>query len=178
MQTPPKQDLSHVSPLINSTGGVAGQRLSQHPDIRKLGFTGSTSVGKQIMSRYWFTQAGFYQGFNRVFQNKENQGSDRAQLVECLPGKHNALGLIPKAAESRCGGPPCNVSTLEVEAGDQMANVMSFLATKQVGRLLGVPETLSKKLTKPELEKPNQMEKLTLSLMNTEIDKCKTKLHS
>ncbi|CAO2581267.1 Mitochondrial 10-formyltetrahydrofolate dehydrogenase [Lemmus lemmus] len=45
-----RQDLSHVLPLINPVGGVAGQRLSQHPDIRKLGFTGSTSVGKQIMS--------------------------------------------------------------------------------------------------------------------------------
>ncbi|KAL1765523.1 mitochondrial 10-formyltetrahydrofolate dehydrogenase [Sigmodon hispidus] len=36
--------------IIPGSGGVAGQRLSQHPDIRKLGFTGSTSVGKQIMS--------------------------------------------------------------------------------------------------------------------------------
>nr|XP_021496598.1 mitochondrial 10-formyltetrahydrofolate dehydrogenase isoform X3 [Meriones unguiculatus] len=35
--------------IIPGSGGVAGQRLSQHPDIRKLGFTGSTSVGKQIM---------------------------------------------------------------------------------------------------------------------------------
>ncbi|XP_052608862.1 mitochondrial 10-formyltetrahydrofolate dehydrogenase isoform X2 [Peromyscus californicus insignis] len=36
--------------IVPGSGGVAGQRLSQHPDIRKLGFTGSTSVGKQIMS--------------------------------------------------------------------------------------------------------------------------------
>ncbi|EHH21134.1 hypothetical protein EGK_04134, partial [Macaca mulatta] len=28
---------------------LAGQRLSEHPDIRKLGFTGSTPIGKQIM---------------------------------------------------------------------------------------------------------------------------------
>ncbi|KAL8222028.1 UNVERIFIED_CONTAM: Mitochondrial 10-formyltetrahydrofolate dehydrogenase [Gekko kuhli] len=32
-----------------STGSLAGQRLAEHPDIRKLGFTGSTPVGKQIM---------------------------------------------------------------------------------------------------------------------------------
>lgn len=38
----------------NSAGGIAGQRLSEHPDIRKLGFTGSTAIGKQIMKRYWF----------------------------------------------------------------------------------------------------------------------------
>ncbi|KAF7463842.1 mitochondrial 10-formyltetrahydrofolate dehydrogenase [Marmota monax] len=35
--------------IIPGSGGVAGQRLSEHPDIRKLGFTGSTSIGKQIM---------------------------------------------------------------------------------------------------------------------------------
>ncbi|CAI5786160.1 mitochondrial 10-formyltetrahydrofolate dehydrogenase [Podarcis lilfordi] len=29
--------------------GSTGQRLSDHPDIRKLGFTGSTPTGKQIM---------------------------------------------------------------------------------------------------------------------------------
>ncbi|XP_011385255.1 mitochondrial 10-formyltetrahydrofolate dehydrogenase [Pteropus vampyrus] len=35
--------------IIPGSGGVAGQRLSEHPDIRKLGFTGSTLIGKQIM---------------------------------------------------------------------------------------------------------------------------------
>ncbi|XP_028389129.1 mitochondrial 10-formyltetrahydrofolate dehydrogenase [Phyllostomus discolor] len=35
--------------IIPGSGGVAGQRLSGHPDIRKLGFTGSTPIGKQIM---------------------------------------------------------------------------------------------------------------------------------
>uniref|UniRef100_A0A7N5KFH8 10-formyltetrahydrofolate dehydrogenase n=1 Tax=Ailuropoda melanoleuca TaxID=9646 RepID=A0A7N5KFH8_AILME len=35
--------------IIPGSGGIAGQRLSEHPDIRKLGFTGSTAIGKQIM---------------------------------------------------------------------------------------------------------------------------------
>ncbi|XP_053775778.1 mitochondrial 10-formyltetrahydrofolate dehydrogenase [Desmodus rotundus] len=35
--------------IVPGSGGVAGQRLSEHPDIRKLGFTGSTPIGKQIM---------------------------------------------------------------------------------------------------------------------------------
>ncbi|XP_015982557.2 mitochondrial 10-formyltetrahydrofolate dehydrogenase [Rousettus aegyptiacus] len=35
--------------IIPGSGGVAGQHLSEHPDIRKLGFTGSTLIGKQIM---------------------------------------------------------------------------------------------------------------------------------
>lgn len=33
-------------------GGMVGQRLSDHPDVRKLGFTGSTPIGKQIMKRF------------------------------------------------------------------------------------------------------------------------------
>uniref|UniRef100_A0AAR2L8L5 10-formyltetrahydrofolate dehydrogenase n=1 Tax=Pygocentrus nattereri TaxID=42514 RepID=A0AAR2L8L5_PYGNA len=35
--------------IIPGSGGLVGQRLSDHPDIRKLGFTGSTPIGKQIM---------------------------------------------------------------------------------------------------------------------------------
>ncbi|XP_006871137.1 PREDICTED: mitochondrial 10-formyltetrahydrofolate dehydrogenase isoform X1 [Chrysochloris asiatica] len=35
--------------IIPGSGGIAGQRLSEHPDVRKLGFTGSTPIGKQIM---------------------------------------------------------------------------------------------------------------------------------
>uniref|UniRef100_A0A673AVW5 10-formyltetrahydrofolate dehydrogenase n=1 Tax=Sphaeramia orbicularis TaxID=375764 RepID=A0A673AVW5_9TELE len=30
-------------------GALVGQRLSDHPDVRKLGFTGSTEIGKHIM---------------------------------------------------------------------------------------------------------------------------------
>lgn len=35
--------------IVPGSGGMAGQRLSDHPDIRKLGFTGSTPIGKLIM---------------------------------------------------------------------------------------------------------------------------------
>ncbi|XP_061662229.1 mitochondrial 10-formyltetrahydrofolate dehydrogenase-like isoform X2 [Syngnathoides biaculeatus] len=35
--------------ILPGSGGVVGQRLADHPDIRKLGFTGSTPIGKQIM---------------------------------------------------------------------------------------------------------------------------------
>ncbi|XP_064417876.1 mitochondrial 10-formyltetrahydrofolate dehydrogenase [Latimeria chalumnae] len=35
--------------IVPGSGGLVGQRLSEHPDIRKLGFTGSTPIGKQIM---------------------------------------------------------------------------------------------------------------------------------
>ena len=36
---------------MSATGSVVGQAFSEHPDIRKLGFTGSTPIGKTIMER-------------------------------------------------------------------------------------------------------------------------------
>ncbi|KAJ8373659.1 hypothetical protein SKAU_G00042390 [Synaphobranchus kaupii] len=35
--------------IVPGSGGLVGQRMSDHPDIRKLGFTGSTPIGKHIM---------------------------------------------------------------------------------------------------------------------------------
>nr|XP_033782372.1 cytosolic 10-formyltetrahydrofolate dehydrogenase isoform X1 [Geotrypetes seraphini]XP_033782373.1 cytosolic 10-formyltetrahydrofolate dehydrogenase isoform X1 [Geotrypetes seraphini] len=35
--------------ILPGAGSLIGQRLSDHPDVRKIGFTGSTPVGKQIM---------------------------------------------------------------------------------------------------------------------------------
>ena len=38
--------------IVLGTGSVVGQAFSEHPNIRKLGFTGSTPIGKTIMERY------------------------------------------------------------------------------------------------------------------------------
>ncbi|XP_076047759.1 cytosolic 10-formyltetrahydrofolate dehydrogenase isoform X2 [Oratosquilla oratoria] len=35
--------------VLPGTGGVCGQGIADHPDVRKLGFTGSTEIGKVIM---------------------------------------------------------------------------------------------------------------------------------
>ncbi|TWB56553.1 aldehyde dehydrogenase family protein [Nitrospirillum viridazoti] len=35
--------------VVNGRGVVAGQALAAHPDVRKISFTGSTSVGKSIL---------------------------------------------------------------------------------------------------------------------------------
>ncbi|KAM9860206.1 cytosolic 10-formyltetrahydrofolate dehydrogenase-like [Aulostomus maculatus] len=35
--------------ILPGSGALVGQRLSDHPDIRKMGFTGSTEIGKHIM---------------------------------------------------------------------------------------------------------------------------------
>jgi acyl-CoA reductase-like NAD-dependent aldehyde dehydrogenase len=36
--------------VVVGTGAEAGWRLVEHPDVRKVGFTGSTAVGKRIMA--------------------------------------------------------------------------------------------------------------------------------
>lgn len=36
--------------VLPGTGSVTGQAIADHPLIRKVGFTGSTPIGKQIMS--------------------------------------------------------------------------------------------------------------------------------
>jgi betaine-aldehyde dehydrogenase len=35
--------------VVAGRGSVAGQRLIEHPDVAKIGFTGSTEVGQQVM---------------------------------------------------------------------------------------------------------------------------------
>lgn len=50
--TPAVSMLPNTLIPLSPAGGMVGQRLSDHPDIRKLGFTGSTPIGKQIMKRY------------------------------------------------------------------------------------------------------------------------------
>ena len=37
--------------VITGSGSEIGQALCDHPVVRKIGFTGSTEVGAQIMSR-------------------------------------------------------------------------------------------------------------------------------
>ena len=39
-----------VLEVVVGTGADAGWRLVEHPDVRKIGFTGSTAVGKRIMA--------------------------------------------------------------------------------------------------------------------------------
>ena len=40
--------------IIPGSGGVVGQAITDHPLIRKVGFTGSTPVGRDIMRVCFF----------------------------------------------------------------------------------------------------------------------------
>jgi len=37
--------------VVTGVGEVVGARLAEHPDVRKIAFTGSTAVGREVMSR-------------------------------------------------------------------------------------------------------------------------------
>src|SRR3989454_862916 len=39
----------HYGQTIPVAGGVVGQRLVEHPDVAKIGFTGSTEIGRGVM---------------------------------------------------------------------------------------------------------------------------------
>lgn len=47
-----KKKIHHLNQIV-FLGSSIGQAMSEHPDIRKLGFTGSTPIGKTIMERYY-----------------------------------------------------------------------------------------------------------------------------
>lgn len=40
--------------VASHSGAVVGQAIADHPMVRKLGFTGSTPIGKTIMERSVF----------------------------------------------------------------------------------------------------------------------------
>lgn len=65
--------------VVTGTGPVVGQALVEHPLVRKIGFTGSTPTGKQIM-------AGAAQGVKRV--TLELGGSD--PMIVCDDADLNA----------------------------------------------------------------------------------------
>src|SRR5512132_1998486 len=37
--------------VVAGPGRVVGERLVEHPDVAKIGFTGSTEVGRRVMQR-------------------------------------------------------------------------------------------------------------------------------
>src|SRR3989475_12850933 len=52
IRRPPRSTLFPYTTLFRSVvgpGRVVGQRLVEHPDVAKIGFTGSTEVGRGVM---------------------------------------------------------------------------------------------------------------------------------
>src|SRR2546427_6215124 len=52
IRRPPRSTLFPYTTLFRSVvgpGRVVGQRLVEHPDVAKIGFTGSTEIGRGVM---------------------------------------------------------------------------------------------------------------------------------
>ena len=115
--------------VVVGAGSVVGQRLVEHPDVAKIGFTGSTEVGRSVM-------AGAAQTIKRVTLEL---GGKSANLVFADADLERAAASAPYAVFGNAGQDCCARSRILVErsAYDRFLELL-VEATKSVR--LGNPE--------------------------------------
>jgi len=91
--------------VVVGTGAEAGWRLVEHPDVRKVAFTGSTAVGKRIM-------AGCADQVKRVTLEL---GGKSANIVFADADIHKAAASAPGAVFDNSGQDCCARSRVLVE---------------------------------------------------------------
>ncbi|WP_433334079.1 aldehyde dehydrogenase family protein [Spirillospora sp. CA-294931] len=96
-----------VLQILPGTGPVAGRRLVDHPDVRKIVFTGSTRVGKEIM-------AAAAPGVKRVTLEL---GGKSANIVFADADLEKAAATAPYAVFDNAGQDCCARSRILVERG-------------------------------------------------------------
>ena len=94
-----------VFQVLPGKGSVVGQRLVDHPQVRKIVFTGSTEVGRQIM-------AGCAQHIKRVTLEL---GGKSANIVFADCDLEQAAATAPVAAFDNAGQDCCSRSRILVE---------------------------------------------------------------
>jgi acyl-CoA reductase-like NAD-dependent aldehyde dehydrogenase len=94
-----------VLQIMPGLGPVAGQRLVDHPDVRKIVFTGSTRVGKQIM-------AACAPGVKRLTLEL---GGKSSNIVFADADLHKAAGTAPYSVFENAGQDCCARSRLLVQ---------------------------------------------------------------
>ena len=93
-----------------ASGRVAGEHLAEHPDVRKIAFTGSTATGRRIveasagnLKRVQLELGG--KGANIVFDDAEPRGRGQRLGVRDLPqpgpGVHRRLAADPARVDRR-----------------------------------------------------------------------------
>ena len=92
--------------VVVGKGSVAGQRLIEHPDVAKIGFTGSTEVGQQVMR-------GAAGTIKRVTLEL---GGKSANVVFADADLERAAGTAPYAVFDNAGQDCCARSRILVEA--------------------------------------------------------------
>jgi acyl-CoA reductase-like NAD-dependent aldehyde dehydrogenase len=96
-----------VLQVVPGEGPVAGQRLVEHPDVRKIVFTGSTRVGKQIMRGC----------ADHVKRLTLELGGKNANIVFADADLEKAAASAPYAVFDNAGQDCCARSRVLVERG-------------------------------------------------------------
>ena len=94
--------------VVTGRGSVVGQRLVEHPDVAKIGFTGSTEVGRGVME-------GAAGTIKRVTLEL---GGKSANLVFADADLEAAAAGAPSAVFGNAGQDCCARSRILVERGD------------------------------------------------------------
>jgi acyl-CoA reductase-like NAD-dependent aldehyde dehydrogenase len=115
--------------VISGKGSVVGQRLIEHPDVAKIGFTGSTAVGQQVMR-------GAAGTIKRVTLEL---GGKSANVIFADADLEKAAAVAPYAVFDNAGQDCCARSRILVQkpAYDRFLDLL-VAATKQVR--VGDPE--------------------------------------
>jgi betaine-aldehyde dehydrogenase len=116
--------------VVTGKGSVVGQRLVEHPDVAKIGFTGSTEVGRGVMK-------GAADSIKRVTLEL---GGKSANVVFADGDLEAAASAAPYAVFGNAGQDCCARSRILVEqsAYDQFLELL-IEATKSVN--VGDPES-------------------------------------
>src|SRR5215471_14910159 len=105
-----------VFQVLPGKGSVVGQRLIDHPDVRKIVFTGSSEVGREIM-------AGCARQVKRVTMEL---GGKSANIVFADADLERAAATAPVAAFDNAGQDCCARSRILVQ-GDVYARFLKLL---------------------------------------------------
>ncbi|MGH3381456.1 MAG: aldehyde dehydrogenase family protein [Actinoallomurus sp.] len=117
-----------VLQVVPGEGPVAGQRLVEHPDVRKIVFTGSTRVGKQIMK----TCA------DHVKRLTLELGGKSANIVFADADLEKAAATAPYAVFDNAGQDCCARSRILVQRS-VLDEFMSLFETAVRGVVVGDP---------------------------------------
>ncbi len=117
-----------VLEVVVGTGAEAGWRLVEHPDVAKIGFTGSTAVGKRIM-------AGCAEQVKRVTLEL---GGKSANIVFADADLEAAAAAAPYAVFDNTGQDCCARSRVLVERS-VFDRFVSLLVDAAAGVVVGDP---------------------------------------
>jgi acyl-CoA reductase-like NAD-dependent aldehyde dehydrogenase len=115
--------------VVVGKGSVVGQRLVEHPDVAKIGFTGSTEVGRQVM-------AGAASTIKRVTLEL---GGKSANVVFADADLEKAAAAAPYAVFDNAGQDCCARSRILVERS-AYDRFLELLVESTRGVKVGDPE--------------------------------------